>query len=148
MTITNHVVMGGLVATFAHNPLIAIPVALASHFALDSLPHFDYPTQDPTKIRFFIWLAIDAGLAASILTAIFILQPAGASLILVCAIVAASPDLMWAYYLVYKNGKNRKNWPLIVKFHSSIQKHTSPKLWPIELVWLLATGTLLVSRLY
>jgi hypothetical protein len=148
MTATNHVVMGALVATFVHNPVLALPLAFASHFALDSLPHFDYPADDGHSLKFFSWLAIDAGLAAGILYSLYLLQPANVYLILLCGVVAASPDLMWTYYISYKKRAGSQNWPWLVKFHSRIQKHTSPKLWPVELGWLLLTGGLLASRLY
>lgn len=138
--------MGAIVATLVHNPVLAVPLAFASHFALDAIPHFDYPTHDQIDQRFFMWLAADAGLAASILAAIFFLQPSGVTLILLCAIVAASPDLMWLYYLVYKRGQNKAKWPWIVKFHSRIQSSSST-FWPIELLWLLITGAYLATRL-
>ncbi|MDQ5972291.1 MAG: hypothetical protein QG553_450 [Patescibacteria group bacterium] len=146
MTATNHVVFGALVATVVQNPVIAIPVALASHYALDALPHFDYPVKGHHSLRFFIWLAIDCGIAASILASILLLQPANAGLMIACGIAAASPDLMWLYYTIYKHGEDKDNWPLFVKWHAAVQRHTGPKLWPLELSWLAAMGGLLLVR--
>jgi hypothetical protein len=150
MTATNHVVAGALIATYLHNPWLAIPVAVASHFALDSLPHIEYlkDKTDNQSLRFFIRLAADCGLAASILVTILLLQPAGVALILVCGIAAASPDLMWLYYLVLKKGPESSKRPAIVKLHAKVQKYTSVKLWPVELAWLLITGGLLATRLH
>ena len=141
--------MGALIATFAHNPVLALPLALASHFAMDTLPHFDYPNKkgDHANLQFFIWLAADCAVAASILTALLVLQPAYIGLILACAVAAASPDLMWLYYLVLKRGPAQSQRPALVRFHAAIQKHTAVHLWPAELAWLLVTGSLLASRL-
>lgn len=149
MTATNHVVMGALIATAVHNPVLAIPLAFAAHFALDSIPHFDSPTKPGVyDLRYFIWLAADCAFAASILAAIALLQPPGVWLLLACGVACASPDLMWIYYLIIKKGKNKDRWPRLVRFHYDSQKHTGARFWPVELSWLLLTGGLLVSRLY
>ncbi|MEI7683049.1 MAG: hypothetical protein WCJ24_01960 [Candidatus Saccharibacteria bacterium] len=148
MTATNHAVTGALVATFVHIPVLAIPLAFASHFALDALPHFDYPASDCHSLKFFIWLVADIGFALSILTTLLILKPPGVYLLLTCSFVSMSPDLMWAYYISYKRNVGIKNWPRIAKFHKLIQTHTNSKLWPVEMIWFITTGTLLASRLY
>ncbi len=147
MTATNHVVMGALVATVFHNPLIAIPVAVLSHFALDSLPHFDYLEKNQKSLKSLIGLSTDMAIAASILVAIYILHPASVWLVLACAVAAASPDLMWLYYLVSKKKHPKEARPSIVRFHSNIQGHTGPKLWPVELVWLGLIGSIVAGRL-
>ena len=144
MTATNHVVTGMLVATFINNPLIALPVALASHFALDAIPHFGFPT---ISKKFVIFYSADIGFAASILAATLLLQPAGVWLLLVCGITAASPDLMWLHYLVVKREQFNKKWPAIVRFHSKIQTERLRYI-VVEAAWLLIFGSLLVSRLY
>lgn len=43
MTLATHGIVGALVAqSLAWNPALAIPVAFLSHFALDTIPHWDY----------------------------------------------------------------------------------------------------------
>lgn len=149
MTATNHVVTGALIATYIHNPWVALPVAFAAHFALDSLPHCEPPGKpNVLSFRFAVWLATDCGLAASILLTILLLHPPMVWLLLACGVACASPDLMWLYYLIYKKGHNQNHWPWLANFHGRIQKYTSPKLWPVELAWFLVAGGLLASRLY
>ncbi len=147
MTATNHVVMGALVATYIHNPWIAIPAAVVSHFVLDSVPHYAFPDLKKKPLRFLQTLAIDIGLAASILAAILFLQPANFLLIVACGVAAASPDLMWLHYIIYKKSEKVAHWPAIVRFHSRIQREYT-QLIALEAAWVLLTGGLLLTRLH
>ena len=53
MTLTTHIIVAGAVAApFLHNPPLAFAVGLASHYALDAIPHWDWelgslPQSDP-----------------------------------------------------------------------------------------------------
>jgi len=40
MLITNHVLSGALIGAATDNPAVALPLGVASHFALDALPHW------------------------------------------------------------------------------------------------------------
>ena len=51
MTATNHVATGVLIAVVVPDPWVALPLAFASHFVCDALPHFDM--QLPIKSRKF-----------------------------------------------------------------------------------------------
>jgi hypothetical protein len=42
MTATNHAITGAIIAVVIDKPVIALPLALLSHFAQDALPHFGY----------------------------------------------------------------------------------------------------------
>lgn len=147
MTATNHVIAGALVATYVHNPWVALPVAFASHFVFDAIPHFGIPGTKHDDLKFFLMLATDMALAASILVALLVLHPANVYLIVACGIAAASPDLMWLYYLIIRKGENKHRWPRLVRFHSDIQTER-PWLILVELVWFVFGGALLASRLY
>lgn len=148
MTATNHVVTGALLATYLHNPWLAIPIAFASHFALDAIPHASFPaTDNKENIRFFMILAADMAIAASILMSLLVLQPPSFILLIACGVVAASPDLMWLYYIIIKKSQNKEKWPAIAKFHARIQKE-SPKFIVIEVAWFVVASGLLVTRLY
>ena len=46
MILTTHAVVGGALASlFPTHPIAAIAVGFASHFAIDAIPHWDYPLQ-------------------------------------------------------------------------------------------------------
>ena len=148
MTATNHVVTGALIATYLHNPWLVIPIAFASHFALDAIPHASFPATDNKEhLRFLMILAVDMAVAASILMSLLVLQPPNFVLLIACGVAAASPDLMWLYYIIIKKSREKEKWPAIAKFHARIQKE-SPRFIVIEVVWFIVAGGLLVTRLY
>src|SRR3989344_6258590 len=46
MTLTTHAIIGSLAASFfPTHPIIGFALAFASHFAIDAIPHWDYPLQ-------------------------------------------------------------------------------------------------------
>ena len=46
MILTTHaVVVGALASLFPANPIVAIAAGFVSHFAIDAIPHWDYPLQ-------------------------------------------------------------------------------------------------------
>jgi hypothetical protein len=77
VTASNHVVTGALIATAVAQPAAAIPLALASHFVLDALPHYGDVNKSSWLNRNFKYiLGIDLLLANLFLLAIIIMQPA------------------------------------------------------------------------
>lgn len=150
MTATNHVTTGALIGAIITNPFLALPLAFASHFALDSLPHWDYP--GPNNSRSFVMaLSIDCGLAASVLIAIlFLAPPSQALLIAACGVAGASPDLMWfSHWLRELQGKPKKPLNRIEKFHARIQKYAKHSMYTFafEAVWFVVTLSLLTINL-
>jgi len=60
MTGLNHGLVGGAIAHYLPLP-IALPLALASHFLMDALPHFGMPHHDRDRSKFWIaFFTIDA----------------------------------------------------------------------------------------
>ena len=46
MILSTHAIVGGAIASFLpSHPLLAAVAAFASHFAIDAIPHWDYPLQ-------------------------------------------------------------------------------------------------------
>jgi hypothetical protein len=91
MTATNHVVTGAVIGAAVGQPWLALPLAFASHFAMDALPH--YGVSDHKSKKFLYSLFIDMGLASGFLLSILLMQPQHWPLLLACAVAAASPDL-------------------------------------------------------
>jgi hypothetical protein len=56
MTATGHALIGTVIAAKFGNPALAIPIAFASHFAADALPHWDtsYHRRQKSRLKFFI----------------------------------------------------------------------------------------------
>jgi hypothetical protein len=130
---TPHVFVGAVIATKFPNPLIAIPLAFASHFVLEMVPHwnphlnsetekFGQPTRRSTVIT-----AVDSTLALA--SGSFIAYQAlpnlgQAALILACSFASVLPDVMEGPYFFLKMRTNWiKKW---IAFQKSIQSDTTP----------------------
>ncbi|MEK9176109.1 MAG: hypothetical protein AAB520_01555 [Patescibacteria group bacterium] len=55
MTATGHAVIGVAIAATISNPILAIPIALASHIAADLFPHWDTGTNRKSKSLRRFW---------------------------------------------------------------------------------------------
>lgn len=135
MTATNHGLFGAVLAiTLQKYPAVALVLAPLSHFLLDALPHFGDDRMSLHSKKFLRILVADCTLAVVSTLAVAWFWPEIALLVVVCAFLAASPDLMWLY-LEYIKRVPRKNFPWYARFHSWIQwSQTRPGAY-IELVW-------------
>ena len=129
---TPHVMVGAAIATKIPNPLIAIPLAFASHFVLEMVPHWNphlntetqkygRPTQKST-----ILVIIDCSLA--LIGGTFIAyqalpDTAHALTILLASLASILPDLIEAPYFFLK-AKNKiiEKW---INLQKSIHNDTS-----------------------
>jgi len=132
---TPHVVVGAAIATKVVNPALAIPLALASHFILDKVPHWNphlytetqklgHPAGKTTKIALLdVGIALASGL---FIASRFSQDPGKVVLILSCSLVSVLPDLIkWPYYYLGKRWKYLVKWVL---FERSIQVNAD--FWP------------------
>lgn len=127
-----HVAVGAAIATKVGNPALAIPLAFASHFVLDQIPHwnphFYTETQKygkPRKQSTIIAvtdLALAAGLTL-ILTAAALPNISKAAVILVACFVSVLPDLIKSPYFFLKT--RSKLMTKYVHFERSLQADTS-----------------------
>lgn len=130
MTATNHALSGALIGATISQPYLAIPLAFASHFILDAIPHFgldDVGGHSNIKNRklFHRILLLDALLLAIVF--IWLLALGASWLVFVCLIVAGSPDFVWAYRYIFQEKLGKKSpSPMngLNKLHASIQKQT------------------------
>lgn len=150
MTATNHALTGAIIGLTITNPVLAIPLAFASHFILDSLPHFG-TTDDKNKFigsRFFKqWLLRDAILCIILVLVLAIAHPRSWLLAAICAFIAAAPDLMWIkkFMAAQKGKKVAPPTGSIARFHSWIQWFEQPIGLVVEIVW--ATAAIVVITL-
>ncbi len=146
MTATNHTLTGAVIGALIPIPILAIPLAFASHFVLDSIPHFDGKVEHGSS-KFLYYLAVDCAVAMSILIMLAVLRPHHWPLLIACGIAGASPDLMWfTYFLNEQRGKSTKQMGRIRNFHKKIQ--WSETRWGIllEIPWF-AAGLILLFNL-
>jgi len=121
---TPHVFIGAAIATKIPDPLIAIPLAFASHFILETIPHWNphlnsetkkygYPTKKSTTITI-----IDSSIAYQALP-----NTGHAITILAACFASVLPDLIEAPYFFLKIKNNViKKW---IDIQKSIQNDVS-----------------------
>lgn len=127
MTITNHVLAGSIIGLTVVNPVLAIALALASHFVMDMLPHFGYAGRGGYMEVLRHRLSYIVAVFTAITTVLVIILLAANSkwFALLTGLVAASPDAVGIYnWLAYeKYGKQAKGLLRLVhvRFHRAIQ---------------------------
>ncbi len=130
---TPHVAVGAAIAISISNPLIALPLCLASHFLLDKIPHwnphtytetqkFGYPTKKTLSIA-----AADITLASSL--GLFVagqaLPDVGKVLfIIICCFLSVLPDVVKYPFFLFKNLRKGilKKW---VDYERTLQVDTT-----------------------
>ncbi|HSX53358.1 MAG TPA: hypothetical protein VLF90_03240 [Patescibacteria group bacterium] len=148
MTATNHVLTGALIAVVVHNPVVALPAAFLSHFALDVLPHFEIAKPKFNSNLYKFRLLGDIAGASLVLLVLLIMQPANVWLILTCSVLSASPDLMWIPDFVAANAhKPKPKYGPIRRFHHGIQWYQRPSGVVVEIAWCVSMVALLNSLL-
>ena len=129
---TPHVAVGAAIATKIANPLLSLPLAFASHFVLEKVPHWNphlnseinqygKVTDKSTKI-----VIVDATLA--LLTGFYVAinysqNPHHALIILTASFLSVVPDVIEAPYL-FLNVKSKfiQRWML---FQKSLQENAA-----------------------
>lgn len=159
MTLTTHAIVGaGIAAMMPAHPVLGICAAFASHFALDAIPHWDYPIRSasvnpkigaPMKFDRALMLdffSIGGDFALGILLALmFFVTPTSWWLVAIAAFAGQLPD---ALQFVYSRFRHE---PLVSlqRFHQWI--HTRhrlrerPMLGAVSQVLLLAVFVFLLK---
>jgi hypothetical protein len=136
--LTNHVLSGALIGALARRPAPAFAVAVASHFALDALPHWG----DWGSNRRFLRVAVPDGLIGLAAMGTFaVLAPAERRPAVVAGMTgAALPDMDKPVRMCF----GRSPWPGVVdRFHGQIQRE-APGRAHLEV---LAAGALALAAL-
>lgn len=144
MTATNHALTGSLIGLMVGSPWLAIPLAFASHFVLDAIPHFGVHETKLNSRLFAIYLVLDALLVLALLACLAALEPVSWVAAFCGAIAATSPDVMWIPdYIRAHKGEARAQHRHIVLFHKNIQWFEQPIGVVVEIVW--AVGIIALS---
>jgi hypothetical protein len=118
--VTNHVLSGALIGALVRRPVPAFAIGVASHFALDAVPHWG----DWGSPQQFLRVAVPDGLAglAAIGALAAAARPERRLAVLAGMAGAALPDIDKPARLWF----GRSPWPEPVnKFHSAIQNEAS-----------------------
>jgi hypothetical protein len=146
MTASNHVLTGTAIALAIHQPLAALPLAFASHFVLDALPHFGFHGKGfkyaLKQKRFYAVESLDfIGLIILVLTFNYL-----AWVTLAAAILAVSPDFEWfSREVINSFWHKRFSSTQFNRFHAKIQWCEKPWGFYVELVFFVV-GYFLVRK--
>jgi hypothetical protein len=143
MTATNHAMTGAVIALVVKEPILAIPIAFASHFVLDSIPHFGMYENDVIR-RNAHWLfrtVVSIDLPLFIILLIIIPQLAAATvawwIVFSCMAAAVLPDAVWVYRFIREvRTKEWKPGGWYPRWHQAIQWFEQPIGLIVEIMWL------------
>lgn len=147
MTAINHALTGATIGFVVGNFWVAVPVALASHFICDALPHFGTKVTGVKRIKtdgFRNYLVAEAVACFGLVVVLGLERPVHWLLAAVCAFVAASPDLFSANrWLKARRGQAWKP-NLYSKFATKIQWFERPIGGVVEIAWFVAFGLVII----
>ena len=150
---THAIVSGALASLFPSHPVIIIAAGFASHFAIDAIPHWDYPLRsisvgpgprrrlrlDGALLRDLALIGIDAEVGLALAVGLFA-TPATVATILLGASAAMLPDPLQVLHTLYPR-EPLNSWQ---RFHRWI--HTKRQLHgSIGVVSQVLFGTLVVG---
>lgn len=141
MTAINHALTGAAIGFIVQRPIIALPLALLSHFICDALPHWrtNQPEKTVLRSRWFVrYLFLEVLACVALVAILFANQPLNWQLATLCAFAAASPDLL--SFKRFWRQRHRKAWSpgSYVKFASGIQWFERPIGAFVEVAWFIA----------
>ncbi len=141
MTGLNHVLTGATVAAAINRPLLALPAALVSHFAIDSLPHFHSTAliPQPRAYRLVVGLDLVFSLVLIILLCLILNRPAW--LVASGAVLGILPDATWPRSWLQGQDPKFEGRSLLNRFrrfHIKIQAIEEPWGAYFEIVWFVA----------
>lgn len=105
MTATGHAIIGTVIAAKIGNPALAIPIAFASHFLADALPHWDTATNrdKKSKTRFLVetFADVSIGFILSLGLLVWLFPATNMLYAFMLIIVSELPDWLTAPYLFF-----------------------------------------------
>lgn len=142
-----HAVVGSVIAAKIGNPVLAFPLAVASHFALDLVPHWNPHLNSELKTYgklthktvFFICLDITAAvLATGFLASTFLPNTNTFTMVMLGGLMGILPDLVEAPYFFFGVRLPLIHW--LLRFQKSIQNDAHPIIGLTTQVLLLAAA--------
>lgn len=154
MTGLNHGMTGAALALTIKNPAIAIPLSFISHYLQDLVPHWNYGvSREADKkgsfftTKFNLALLTDFCLSLILMVVLALLFPAQKWLIWACMVAAASPDLVWAYYRLYREHikKQQPHYDALSNIHLKMQWSQTAHGALVEVIWFLLMGVTILN---
>lgn len=144
MRAVNHALVGSSIAAAIGNAW-ALPLAFASHFVLDAVPHFDDPAKMPLGSRPF-WAAVIAdGILVTMLLVFILLSGTNSLLLITSGLLAVSPDAVHLNLVL-----RQKLLPegSIYAFHRRLQWSETPHGMLVEALVFFGVSFYLIGAIY
>ncbi|HXR50266.1 MAG TPA: hypothetical protein VN778_04550 [Verrucomicrobiae bacterium] len=150
MRAINHAITGAFIGLAISEPVAAIPVAIASHFVCDAIPHYDGVSSDKGKAKwlrsktFRYLLYADAILCGGLVLVLALKHPFDWQLAAICAFAAAAPDFLWLKRYLNRHSKQQTRPNAFSRFAGRIQWFQRPIGAVVEIAWFVA-GLLILA---
>ena len=150
MRAINHALTGAVIGFVVHEPFVAVPVAVASHYVCDVIPHYGAGLSGNQELKtplFRKLLYVDAVLCAVLVAVLTIQRPSYWLLAVICAFAAAAPDLLSLKR--YRRVIGNRSWRagIYSKFAHAIQWFERPIGAVVEAAWFTAALIILIPFL-
>jgi hypothetical protein len=135
----NHALTGAIIGLTVTEPLIAVPLAVASHYVCDAIPHYGANLPNDQELRSKLFrnlLYIDTVLCFVLVIVLAVWQPAYWLLAAICAFAAAAPD--WLSFNRYWAVRRHRVWHnnnVYYRFAKGIQWFERPIGAVVEVAW-------------
>ncbi len=125
MLSTPHLLVGAAIVKVIPNPAISLPLAFLSHFALDSIPHWDGSPKVPFSKKMIGGIILDYALGASLVLVLTIgYENPSQYLLWLGAFLATLPDFILGTYKHLESTFEKYSIVRIPnQFHMSIQRN-------------------------
>jgi hypothetical protein len=146
----NHALTGAIIGLTIAEPLVAVPLAVASHFVCDVIPHYGSKRPNDQELRTDLFrnlLYLDVVLCSCLAAVLAVRQPAHWVVAAVCAFAAAAPDFMSLkrYLAIRRHQPWHSN--AYSRFASTIQWFERPIGAVVEVAWFIAAIVILIPLL-
>lgn len=135
MTGFNHGMTGAVIALAVKQPILALPISLASHYITDMIPHFGFKQHIVLGKKFNIFHSVDFVLSVVFMIVLGMMFPSSRLLIWACMVAAAIPDILWWFHR-----RTVKDWPAgldrFSAWHYKINDKSHQQHLYYDLVWL------------
>jgi hypothetical protein len=144
MQAINHTLTAGVIALTVKQPELVAPLALASHFALDMIPHYYNvpPWKGGSKRRYYNTIYLDAALTLGAYIAMIKIWPSHSGVISLAVFLAIAPDFFWA---IQRKVAPQSLIGRYLKWHKAIQWSESAKGIIVEILWCLTSLAVLAN---
>lgn len=146
MLSTPHILVGAAIVKAIPNPVISLPLAFLSHFALDSIPHWDGSPKAPFNKKTSFGIIADYAFG---LTILYLLTSGldNQTLIILGGFLGTLPDFILGTYRHFVSIFSQYSFVRIPnEFHMTIQRNVT--FWPGLVISIITSAISILILIY